>query len=118
GRHLGKYELLERVGQGGMAFVYRAYQPTIDRHVAVKVLHSHLAEDATFLERFRREAKGLGSLRHPHIVSIIDFDSDGGWYYMVMDYIEGETLQAVLERRGALPVAQAVRLVAQLAGAL
>ena len=82
GQHLGKYELLERVGKGGMAYVYKAYQPTIDRFVAVKVLHSHLAEDAEFLERFKREAKGLGSLRHPHIVNVIDFDVADGWYYM------------------------------------
>ena len=98
GQHLGKYELLERVGRGGMAYVYKAYQPTIDRFVAVKVLHSHLAEDAEFLERFKREAKGLGRLRHPRIVSVIDFDMAGGWYYMVMDFIEGETLEAVLDR--------------------
>lgn len=118
GQHLGKYELLERVGKGGMAYVYKAYQPTIDRFVAVKVLHSHLAEDAEFLERFKREAKGLGSLRHPHIVSVIDFDVHDGWYYMVMDFIEGETLEAVLDRRGKLPVDEALRLTAQLAGAL
>ncbi|MCA9954130.1 MAG: serine/threonine protein kinase [Ardenticatenaceae bacterium] len=118
GRHLGKYELLERVGKGGMAYVYKAYQPTVDRLVAVKVLHSHLAEDGEFLERFRREAKGLGSLRHPHIVSVIDFDVDDGWYYMVMDFIEGETLEAVLDRRGSLPVSEALALTAKLAGAL
>ena len=118
GRHLGKYELLERVGKGGMAYVYKAYQPTVDRFVAVKVLHSHLAEDGDFLERFKREAKGLGSLRHPHIVNVIDFDVDDGWYYMVMDFIEGETLETVLDRRGRLPVDEALRLTATLADAL
>ncbi|MAT96098.1 MAG: hypothetical protein CL608_03060 [Anaerolineaceae bacterium] len=118
GQHLGKYELLERVGKGGMAYVYKAYQPTIDRYVAVKVLHSHLAEDAEFLERFKREAKGLGSLHHPHIVSVIDFDVADGWYYMVMDFIEGETLESVLDRRGRLPLDEALALTAQLAGAL
>ncbi len=118
GRHLGKYELLEKVGQGGMAYVYKAHQPTIDRHVAVKVLHSHLADDAEFLTRFKREAQGLGRLRHPHIVSVIDFDVDDGWYYMVMDYIEGETLEAYLDRRGRLPLAEALRLMAQLTAAL
>ena len=118
GRHLGKYELLERVGRGGMAYVYKAYQPTVDRNVAVKVLHSHLAEDGQFLARFKREAKGLGSLRHPHIVSVIDFDVDEGWYYMVMDFIQGETLEEILSRRGRLAVDGALRLTAQLAGAL
>ncbi|HRQ36992.1 MAG TPA: protein kinase [Chloroflexota bacterium] len=118
GRHLGKYELLERLGQGGMAYVYKAHQPTIDRFVAVKVLHSHLADDAEFRERFKREAKGLGSLRHPHIMSVIDFDVDDGWYYMVMDYIEGDTLEAYLDQRGRLPLAEALRLMEQLTGAL
>ena len=118
GQHLGKYELLERVGRGGMAYVYKAYQPTVDRYVAIKVLHSHLAEDETFLERFRREAQSLGSLRHPHIVSVIDFDVEDGWYYMVMDFIKGQTLEAMLDRRGRLPVDEALHLTAQLAGAL
>lgn len=118
GRYLGKYELIERVGQGGMAQVYKAYQPTIERDVAVKVLYSHLAENQELLARFKREAKGLGQLRHPHIVSVIDFDSDDGWYYMVMDYIEGDTLQDYLEHKGVLPVAEALHLTAQIAGAL
>ncbi|WP_420645018.1 serine/threonine protein kinase [Candidatus Leptofilum sp.] len=118
GRQLGKYKLLDRVGQGGMAYVYKARQPTIERNVAVKVLHSHLAEDTQFLERFKREAQGLGNLRHPHIVSVIDFDVDDGWYYMVMDFIEGKTLETVLDERGTLPVDEALRLTTQLAGAL
>lgn len=118
GRHLGKYELLERLGQGGMAYVYKAHQPTIDRFVAVKVLHSHLADDAEFRERFKREAQGLGGLRHPHIVNVIDFDVDDGWYYMVMDYIEGDTLESYLDQQGRLPLAAALRLMEQLTGAL
>jgi serine/threonine protein kinase len=118
GQHLGKYELLELVGKGGMAYVYKAYQPTVDRYVAVKVLHSHLAEDGQFLERFKREAKSLGSLRHAHIVNVIDFDVHDGWYYIVMDYIKGGTLQAMLDRRGQLPVQEALRLTSQLADAL
>lgn len=118
GRYLGKYELLERVGRGGMAYVYKAYQPTVDRPVAVKVLHSHLAEDGEFLERFKREARGLGRLRHAHIVNVIDFDVDDGWYYMVMDFIEGGTLQAFIDQHGRLPLEQALRITAQLADAL
>ncbi|MDJ0755395.1 MAG: protein kinase [Ardenticatenaceae bacterium] len=118
GRYLGKYELLERVGRGGMAYVYKAYQPTVDRPVAVKVLHSHLADDSEFLERFKREARGLGRLRHAHIVNVIDFDVDDSWYYMVMDFIEGGTLQALIDQRGRLPLEQALRITAQLADAL
>lgn len=118
GRSLGKYQLIARVGQGGMAHVYKAVQPTIERAVAVKVLHSHLAEDADFVARFKREARSLGQLRHPHIVNVIDFDVDDGWYFMVMDFIEGPTLHDVLAKRGILPVDEALRLAEQLAGAL
>ncbi len=118
GRSLGKYQLVERLGQGGMAQVYKAYQPTIERFVAVKVLYSHLAEDEEFLQRFKREAKGLGQLRHPHIVNVIDFDYDDGWYYMVMDYIKGITLRAYLDQKKVLPAAEALRIAAQMADAL
>lgn len=118
GQKLGKYELVERLGQGGMAQVYKAHQPTIDRDVAVKVMHAHLAESADFVARFRREAKGLGQLRHPHIVSVLDFDVDGAHDFMVMDYIAGPTLQEVLEERGVLPVPEALRIALQISDAL
>jgi tRNA A-37 threonylcarbamoyl transferase component Bud32 len=118
GQHLGKYQLSERLGQGGMAQVYKAYQPTIERFVAVKVMHSHLAESADFIERFKREARGLGQLRHPHIVNIIDFDVEDEYYYMVMDYISGPTLSQVLERQGAFSLERSLRVAGQLCDAL
>jgi serine/threonine protein kinase len=118
GQRLGKYELSERLGQGGMAQVYKAYQPTIERFVAIKVMHSHLAESADFVERFKREARGLGQLRHPHIVSIIDFDAEDEYYYMVMDYIAGPTLSDVLEQQGAFSLEMALRVTRQLCDAL
>jgi serine/threonine protein kinase len=118
GQHLGKYELSERLGQGGMAQVYKAYQPTIERYVAIKVMHSHLAESDDFVERFKREARGLGQLRHPHIVSIIDFDVADEYYYMVMDYIAGPTLSDVLQQQGAFTLERSLQVVGQLCDAL
>ncbi len=118
GRMLGKYELVEYIGQGGMASVYRAVQPTIERQVAIKVLHDHLANSESFVERFKREARGLGQLHHRHIIQVIDFDIDDGYYYMVMDYVPGKTLSTYLRERGALPVDETLALMDQLADAL
>ena len=72
GRVVGKYQLVERLGQGGMAEVYRAYQPDVERQVVVKILHCHLASTADFVERLQREARAAGSLLHTNIVRIID----------------------------------------------
>lgn len=118
GRQLGKYQINERLGRGGMATVYRAYQPGIDRFVAIKVIHLHFADDPTFIERFRREARAVGALRHPNIVQVIDFDTADGMYYMVMEYLQGETLKARLQRVGALPVPEALTIGRKLADAV
>lgn len=118
GSKLGKYQLIERLGQGGMAQVYRAIQPTIERPVAVKVLYSHLVSSAGFVDRFKREARSLGQLQHPHIVQVIDFDAQGDLYYMVMDFIPGKTLRAFLDSAGPLDPARALDIVAQLTDAL
>ena len=74
GTHLGPYELQQEVGKGGMATVYRAYQTSVDRYVAVKVIHKNIAGDEVALERFRREARLIARLEHPHILPIYDFD--------------------------------------------
>ena len=71
---LGKYRIIEHLGRGGMAEVYKAYQPGLDRYVAIKVLHSFLATEADFLTRFQREAKIAAMLRHPNIIQVYDFD--------------------------------------------
>lgn len=118
GTTLGKYQVMERLGRGGMADVYRAYQPGLDRYVAIKVMHGHLTEDPSFITRFKREAQSVASLRHPNIVQVIDFDVQDDEYYMVMEYIQGETLKALLQRRGALPVSQALDIATRLADAL
>ena len=123
GQTMGKYQLTERLGRGGMADVYKGYQPGLDRYVAVKVLHSHLAEDADFINRFKREAKTVAELRHPHIVQVFDFDVQGENYYMVMEYIPGgrtlkEILQDVAGRKERLSPILALDVVAKLADAL
>lgn len=99
GTTLGKYKLYARLGGGGMARVYKAYQPNLDRYVAVKVMHAHLAEEDIFVQRFEREASSVARLRHPHIVQVYDFDIDHELYYMVMEFIAGPTLSAELEVR-------------------
>ena len=97
-RHLGKYELRERLGHGGMAEVWKAYDTQLQRYVAIKLLHPNLQADPTFVSRFQREAQVIASLRHPNIVQIHDFqvsqppESDTPTPYMVMAYIEGQTL--------------------------
>ncbi|NDJ51503.1 MAG: protein kinase [Chloroflexi bacterium] len=98
GRTLGKYELRERIGRGGMAEVYKAYHPTLDRYVALKILHPFLSEDPEFRDRFGREARNIAQLRHPNIVQVYDFDEEANreLFYMVMEYIDGPTLRTRL----------------------
>jgi tRNA A-37 threonylcarbamoyl transferase component Bud32 len=97
GRTIGKYRIVEHLGRGGMAEVYKAYQPNLDRYVAVKMMHAFLSDEKEFLARFEREAKVVATLRHPNIVQVYDFDVEGGVYYMVMEYITGETLKARMQ---------------------
>lgn len=96
GQTLGKYRVLDQLGHGGMAQVYRAYHPQLDRYVAIKAVRSDLAEEKEFLARFRREAQAVAALRHPNIVQVFDFDAQGDVYFMVMELLEGDTLKARL----------------------
>jgi serine/threonine protein kinase len=96
GQILGKYRVLESLGRGGMARVYRAYHPQLDRYVAVKVLRSDLVEDEEFLARFRREARAVAALRHANIVQVYDFDVQDDLYYIVLELLEGDTLKVRL----------------------
>ena len=118
GRRLGKYQIVERMAQGGMAEVFRAFQPGVERQVVVKVLHWHLAGRPDSVARFQREARVIGSLHHPHIVRIIDIDTQDGLYFMVMDYIEGGTLGDYVKEHQILAVAEALHIGVQLAHAL
>lgn len=114
GKTLGKYRILEPLGRGGMAQVYKAYHPSLDRYVAVKILRADLTEDAEFLGRFRREARAVAALRHPNIVQIFDFDVQDDLYYMVMELLEGDTLKAYLnafrKRGGRMPLGELTRI--------
>ncbi len=96
GATLGSYRVLAPIGRGGMAVVYKGYQSSLDRYVAIKVMAHHLAGDQTFVERFQREAAGIASLRHQNIVQMYDFGLQQDISYMVMEYISGDTLKAQL----------------------
>jgi tRNA A-37 threonylcarbamoyl transferase component Bud32 len=114
GMTLGKYQLREQLGHGGMASVYRAYHPQLDRFVAVKTLRGELVDDPEFLARFQREAKIVASLRHANIVQVFDADAQDGIYYMVMELLEGDTLKARLSdyraRGETMPLGEVVRV--------
>jgi serine/threonine protein kinase len=118
GKTLGKYRILARLGRGGTAAVYKAYQPGLDRYVAIKILHSHLAEEEGFIRRFEGEASAVARLRHPNIVQIHDFDHEGDLYYMVMEFIEGPTLKAELRERSLPGKAFSLPEIARIFGAL
>jgi serine/threonine-protein kinase len=98
GKTLGKYHLIDQLGSGGFANIYKAYQSHLDRYVAVKVLHPHLVAGEDFLARFRREAKSVASLRHPNIVIVHDFDVENDNYFMVMEFIDGQSLSEILDK--------------------
>lgn len=111
---LGKYRVLEPLGRGGMAQVYKAYHPQLDRYMAVKILRSDLVESEEFLSRFRHEAHAVSGLRHANIVQVFDFDVQDDYYYMVMELLEGDTLRALLNdyrvRKQRMPLAKIVRI--------
>jgi len=96
GRAIGGYKVEEKIGQGGMAVVYRAYQPQLERWVAIKMLRAAEAGGEEFLTRFRREARAIATLRHPNILTIYDYGEEHGAAYIVMEYVPGGTLQAHL----------------------
>ena len=118
GKSLGQFRVVERIGAGGMATVFKAYQPTLDRHVAIKVLPPHHARDQVFVKRFVQEARSVAKLTHPNIVQIHDFSSEeeSNLTYIVMEYVEGGTLKDRLKR--ALPVPEAAGYIIQAAEGL
>jgi serine/threonine-protein kinase len=116
-KRLGKYEILEEIGRGGFAVVYRARDTQLDRIVALKVLHPQLTTDSKFVQRFQQEARTAAGLRHPHIVTIHDVGEEAGQHYLAMAFLPGRTLDQWLAK-GPLPVEQAVSIVEQIAGAL
>ncbi len=114
----GRYEVVSRIAAGGMATVYLATDTRLGRSVALKVMHPHLATDAVFVERFAREARSAARLSHPGIVAVYDQGSDAGTVYLAMEHVPGSTLRELVAHRGALPVGEALDLVASLCDAL
>jgi serine/threonine-protein kinase len=114
----GRYRLEARIGSGGMSTVFRALDETLQRQVAVKLMNREVATDSDQLERFRREARAVAQLSHPHIVGVIDAGEDEGRPYIVFEYVEGETLKDRIRRMGRLPITEAVAYAIEIARAL
>ncbi|OGO37296.1 MAG: hypothetical protein A2W35_02280 [Chloroflexi bacterium RBG_16_57_11] len=118
----GRYKIQEILGQGGMSAVYKALDPNLQRVVAVKMIHSHLSEDPKFISRFEEEARSVAQLRHPNITQVFDFNHDGETYYMVQEFVPGETLQERLRRLNKagqrLPLTEAIRITIDVCSAM
>ncbi|RSS04047.1 Stk1 family PASTA domain-containing Ser/Thr kinase [Streptomyces sp. WAC00469] len=114
----GRYRIDARIAVGGMATVYRALDTRLDRVLALKVMHPSLAADASFVERFIREAKSAARLDHPNVVGVFDQGTDGSYVYLAMEYVSGCTLRDVLRERGALPVRAALDILEPVLAAL
>jgi tRNA A-37 threonylcarbamoyl transferase component Bud32 len=114
----GRYRLDAQVGAGGMSTVYRAFDVTLERPVAIKLLHREIASDSDQIERFRREARAVAQLSHPHIVTVIDAGEDDGRPYIVFELVAGETLKERIKRMGRLPIGEAVAYALEIARAL
>src|ERR1700754_1436216 len=113
-----RYRLEARIGAGGMSTVYRATNETLERQVAIKLMNREIASDSDQLERFRREARAVAQLSHPHIVGVIDAGEDAGRPYIVFEYVEGETLKERIRRLGQLPISEALAYAIEIARAL
>jgi tRNA A-37 threonylcarbamoyl transferase component Bud32 len=113
-----RYRLEARIGSGGMSTVYRAQDTVLERPVAIKLMNREVAADSAQLERFKREARAVAQLSHPHIVTVIDYGEDENRPYIVLEYVGGETLKQRIRRCGRLPVAEAVAYAVEIARAL
>jgi len=114
----GRYELIEKIGEGGMAVVYKARCRLLNRNVAIKILKPEFTKDAKFIDSFRRESQAAASLSHPNIVNIYDVGKEGNIYYIVMELIEGQVLSDIVRDEGPLEYHRAVDIVKQIASAL
>src|SRR3954466_12736897 len=114
----GRYRLDAQIGAGGMSTVYRAFDQTLERQVAIKLLHRQIADDPDQLERFRREARAVAQLSHPHIVTVIDAGEEEGRPYIVFEYVQGETLKELIKREGPLDVDESAAYAIEIARAL
>ena len=109
-----RYEIMQTIGEGGMANVYLARDVILDRYVAIKILRGDLAGDEKFVRRFQREALAASSLSHPNIVEMYDVGEDNGMYFIVMEYIQGKTLKQLIKKRGALTLSECIDIMLQL----
>ena len=114
----GRYRIEDEIGSGGMSTVYRAFDETLERPVALKIMHSDISSDPAALERFRREARTVAQLSHPHVVMVIDAGEDQGHTYIVFEHVRGETLKDRIRRQGPLPIAEAVAYAIEVGRAL
>ena len=114
----GRYRLDAQIGTGGMSTVYRAFDTVLERQVAIKLMHREIASDSDQLERFRREARAVAQLNHPHIVTVIDAGEDENTPYIVFEYVEGETLKDRIRRYGRLPIQESIAYAIEIARAL
>src|SRR5581483_6720579 len=121
----GRYRIDAEIGRGGMSTVYRAFDTVLERAVAIKVMHREIANDSDQLERFRREARAVAQLNHPHVVTVIDAGEepspdgdDSGAPYIVLELVDGETLKSIIRRDGPLEIPQALAYAIEIARAL
>lgn len=113
-----RYQILETIGGGGMANVYKAHDVILNRNVAVKVLRPQFSDDDEFIRRFRREAQAATSLSHPNVVTIYDVGEENDLYYIVMEYVEGLTLKQLIQQQGALSIEKTVNIMQQICSAI
>ena len=118
GQTLGQYQIVELVGEGGMATIYKAWQPSLKRYVAIKVLAPRLSNESEFLKRFHQEAVAAANLKHTHIVTVYDVGVEGDYHYMAMEFIEGTSLQERLRSGQAFTLDEVVDVVSQVGSAL
>ncbi len=114
----GRYELLERIGDGGMAVVYKARCRLLNRYVAIKILKPEFIKDLKFIDNFKRESQAAASLSHPNIVNIFDVGKEGNIHYIVMELVEGQVLSELIKNKGPMEWRQAVEIIKQMASAL
>ena len=114
----GRYELIEKIGHGGMAIVYKARCRLLNRYVAIKILRPEFTKDDKFVENFRKESQAAAGLSHPNIVSVYDVGQEGNIYYIVMELVDGKPLSKIIEEEGRLPYKRAISIVKQVASAL
>lgn len=114
----GRYELLDKIGEGGMAVVFKARDRLLNRHVAIKILKPEFTKDLVFIESFRRESQTAAGLVHPNIVNVYDVGKEGNIYYIVMELIDGKPLSEIIEQEGALDPKRAATITKQIASAL